>query len=174
MRLLASIVLSGIALAPLVVAGCQNARLPSPTPAAPPAPVVAIAPPVVVMAAVTPGPGAEVPGPIRAIRESLGARASLPATEVFQNIQTFRTLTADELLNTMAGFNRSLGVRCTACHVGGNWAAEDKPDKTVARHMSTMTARLNAEITAATGQAGTPVTCWTCHRGAEHPQTRPE
>ena len=134
----------------------------------------AVGAPPIVTAAVSPGPGDEVPRPIASLRASLGARAALPATEVFENVQVFRTLTADEPLNTIAGFNRSLGVRCTACHVGGQWASDEKHEKDIARHMAQMTADLNAEMDAASGRPETRVTCWTCHRGAEHPETQPE
>ncbi len=156
--------------------GCQNAR-PSASPSASSpsvAPAPPAAPPLVVTGAVSPGPGAEVPRPIAGLRASLGARTALPATEVFENVQVFRTLTADELLNTMAGFNRSLGVSCTGCHVGGQWASEQKHEKEVARHMARMTAALNAEMDAASGRVETRVTCWTCHRGGEHPETQPK
>lgn len=91
----------------------------------------------------------------------------------------------ERLRSTMVGFARSLGVRCTFCHVGPEGApltqldfvSDANPHKELARGMIRMTQRLNREdIPAIVGdsESGRPrVTCFTCHRGSEHPDTAP-
>ncbi len=70
---------------------------------------------------------------------------------------------------TMMAFKAALGVECTFCHVQGNFASDDKPEKETARHMITMAKNINANFP--DGQ--THVTCYTCHRGATEPATAP-
>ena len=89
---------------------------------------------------------------------------------------------ADRLRQTMVGFARSLGVRCTFCHVGPegaplsqlNFASDDNPHKDLARGMIRMTRRLNAEdLTTVLGASDRQrVTCYTCHRGSTDPETQ--
>ena len=86
-----------------------------------------------------------------------------------------------QLLGTMKFFAQSLGVRCTFCHVGTegqplstfDFASDAKPNKNVARGMIRMVKDLNTNLPVITGQADSKVTCFTCHRGAEHPATAP-
>ena len=90
---------------------------------------------------------------------------------------------ADRLRQTMVGFARALGVRCTFCHVGPegaplsqlNFASDDNPHKDVARGMIRMTRRLNAEdlVTVLGASDRQRVTCYTCHRGSSDPETQP-
>lgn len=91
----------------------------------------------------------------------------------------------DRLRNTMVSFSRSLGVRCTFCHVGEegaplstfDFASDARPHKEIARGMLRMVQRLNGQdLPAMVGESesGRPrVTCFTCHRGSEHPATAP-
>jgi hypothetical protein len=88
---------------------------------------------------------------------------------------------AQRLRETMVGFARSLGVRCTFCHVGPEGApltqldfvSDANPHKNIARGMMRMTQRLNVEILPPiVGPSEQPrVTCSTCHRGASTPET---
>jgi hypothetical protein len=88
---------------------------------------------------------------------------------------------ADRLRATMVGFARSLGVRCTFCHVGTegqplstfDFASDARPHKEIARGMIRMVQKLNRDdIPAIVGESDRPrVTCYTCHRGSEHPET---
>ena len=85
----------------------------------------------------------------------------------------------------MVGFARSLGVRCTFCHVGQegaplstfDFASDARPHKETARNMLRLTQRLNRELIpaiAGPGEAGQPrVTCFTCHRGSSTPAIAP-
>ena len=67
----------------------------------------------------------------------------------------------------MAAFRAGLGVQCTYCHVQGDFASDDNPKKTTARHMISMTKEINAKFP----DGKEHVTCFTCHRGAEEPLT---
>ena len=87
---------------------------------------------------------------------------------------------ADRLRATMVSFARSLGVRCTFCHVGQegapltslDFASDANPHKDMARGMIRMTQRLNeTDLPAILGASQAPrVTCFTCHRGSSHPE----
>ena len=90
---------------------------------------------------------------------------------------------AEQLRTTMVGFARSLGVRCTFCHVGPEGApltqldfvSDSNPHKNIARGMIRMVRELNGEtLPGILGPSQeTRVTCYTCHRGAEEPATMP-
>ena len=88
---------------------------------------------------------------------------------------------AERLRRTMVSFSRSLGVRCTHCHVGAegaplsqlDFASDANPHKEVARGMLRLVQRLNGQdMPAMLGPAEQPrVTCFTCHRGEAEPAT---
>jgi hypothetical protein len=92
---------------------------------------------------------------------------------------------AERLRFIMQNFTRSLGVRCSFCHVGQgdflNWdfASDANPHKEVARDMMRMTRELNQETLAGieglheVEEGAFRVTCWTCHRGNATPETSP-
>ena len=65
----------------------------------------------------------------------------------------------------MTEYRLSLGVQCTGCHVQGDFASDENKHKDVARKMITMTEEINAKF----GDGKVHVTCFTCHRGDEHP-----
>ena len=69
----------------------------------------------------------------------------------------------------MAAFVVGLGGKCDMCHVEGDRASDDKKEKVIARKMIVMTREINAKFP--DGQEH--VTCFTCHRGSEHPATAP-
>ena len=90
---------------------------------------------------------------------------------------------AERLRRTMVSFARSLGVRCTFCHVGPEGApltqldfvSDANPHKNIARGMLRMVQALNGEtLPAMLGPSEQPrVTCFTCHRGSTTPETMP-
>ena len=89
---------------------------------------------------------------------------------------------AERLRQTMVGFSRALGVRCTFCHVGAegaplaslDFASDANPHKDIARGMMRMTGRINGELLPAVqGLDDAKVTCFTCHRGSTKPATAP-
>ena len=120
----------------------------------------------------------------------MSAGASLAAQKFppdkLVNLQVFPQDTRpDVLINAMKNFTRDLGVRCQFCHVGEeglpldkfDFAADTKPTKQTARMMILMAGEVNGQITKAIPDApakGYQVTCYMCHRGAQHPQHAPE
>jgi thioredoxin reductase len=107
----------------------------------------------------------------------VGARPQqLPAK--FTNLQVLpKDISGADLVNTMKGFTRALGVRCEHCHVGEgddltkfDFAADTKPTKATARTMLTMTTKLNDAVKDIGEPSKTPkITCFTCHHGALKP-----
>ena len=97
---------------------------------------------------------------------------------VFHNLQVLpQNITHDELISTMRGFARGLGVRCDHCHVANppgsaeefDFPNDSKPEKKVARTMLRMSRMANADYLSKVNEHGQTVTCWTCHRGQSVP-----
>lgn len=81
------------------------------------------------------------------------AYAQFPPTKL-QNLKVFpKDIAVRALIDTMAGFTRALGVRCTYCHVGEegqplstfDFASDEKPTKTKAREMLRMVGAINTD-----------------------------
>jgi hypothetical protein len=98
----------------------------------------------------------------------------------FKNLKIFpQSITRPQLLSNMKFFSQSLGVRCTFCHVGTegqplstfDFASDAKENKLTARKMLAMVHRINEQDFGVTDFAHVKVTCFTCHRGSEHPLT---
>lgn len=85
-----------------------------------------------------------------------------------KNLQVLK-IPADQIMPTMQAFAASLGQKCNFCHVQGNFASDENEHKGIARKMIAMTSEINAR--AFDGKA--EVTCFTCHRGEEHPKNAP-
>jgi photosynthetic reaction center cytochrome c subunit len=80
------------------------------------------------------------------------------------------TQTGDDLRRIMQGFNRALGAEnCQFCHVQGDFASDDKPQKVMARMMISMARDINSKFP----DGKQHVTCYTCHRGSNAPATEP-
>jgi Photosynthetic reaction centre cytochrome C subunit len=107
-------------------------------------------------------------GVVQAFPQESAAPAK-PASEAFKNIQVLKDMPADQLMPTMKSFTKALGVKCDFCHVQGAFDKDDKHPKEVARHMITMA----QEINTAHFHGHPRVTCWTCHRGAQEPESKP-
>jgi len=73
-----------------------------------------------------------------------------------------------QVMPTMRTFTQGLGVRCDFCHMQGDQASDTKPEKLTARMMYTMMAQINSNF-----PGGAKVSCYTCHRGAQHPDMAP-
>ena len=80
--------------------------------------------------------------------------------------QNLKLLQPEEVRATMRAYRTGLGVRCEFCHVQGNDASDEKPQKLTARKMIAMTQEINTKFPD-TGKVH--VSCYTCHRGAEEP-----
>ena len=94
--------------------------------------------------------------------------------EAFKNIQVLRGISVDEFMGTMGFFSAALSMNCTDCHVAesaGSWDryADDTALKNTARRMVLMENLINR---ADFGNVRM-VTCYTCHRGVQHPEVTP-
>lgn len=88
-----------------------------------------------------------------------------PAEQAYMNIQVLTGLPANRLEQVMKSWKNSLGVECTFCHVKGEWESDEKEHKETARFMKKMT----DGIATTYFDGKFEVTCYTCHRGEEHP-----
>lgn len=83
--------------------------------------------------------------------------------------KNLKILKAEEVRPAMGAFRAALGVQCTACHVQGDFASDDNPKKEVARKMIALVRDINSKFP----DGKEHVTCYTCHRGATEPATKP-
>jgi hypothetical protein len=72
----------------------------------------------------------------------------------------------------MRQYTQALGVNCFHCHVQGDNASDEKPQKNTARMMIAMVNEINAKFPVDAG-AKAKVTCYTCHNGKVTPLTAP-
>ena len=109
------------------------------------------------------------------VREKIKGRENAPADSVFENIKMFKGVPAGRVVTIMeVGFAKSLGAKCTLCHVEDKWASEDKKEKQVARDMAAMSRTINDSLLAKIPHLDSEhptVTCTTCHRGQKKPAT---
>jgi hypothetical protein len=134
--------------------------------------------PVFAQAAPTPTPSASAAGfdqnaALAKLRDQIKGREQESAPTVFKNIQTMKNVPAGRLLSIMEiGYARSLGVNCTHCHIPDKWESEEKPEKQIARDMSTMLTTINKDLLKNIKNlkdANAIVNCTTCHRGEVKP-----
>ena len=104
-----------------------------------------------------------------------------PVEQTRKNIQVLKGLPESQLFPEMNFISASLGVRCDFCHVKQGkdpktgfdnwvWESDDKEEKKRAREMMKMVLAISGgNFGVSRGQ----VTCYTCHRGQEHPQSLP-
>jgi photosynthetic reaction center cytochrome c subunit len=107
---------------------------------------------------------------------AMGGAAQKPqmSEEAFKNIQVLRGIPVNEFMGTMGFFAAALGMNCTDCHVtesAGDWNryADDTPLKQTARRMVLMENLINRADFGSIRM----VTCYTCHRGVQHPEVTP-
>ena len=84
--------------------------------------------------------------------------------------KNLKILKPEEVRPAMGAFRTALGVQCNFCHMQGDNASDENPHKNVARTMLKMVADAN---TALGPDAKVKVTCYTCHRGKEMPESAP-
>ena len=110
-------------------------------------------------------------------------QAQIP--DKFFNLRVLPTdISKRDLINTMKGATRGLGVRCEFCHVGeGNdlskfdFVSDDKEHKIIARVMFEMVKYVNNEFMPRISKDSEhqhEVKCYTCHAGNEEPQVHPK
>lgn len=114
-----------------------------------------------------------------------GSQSSWSWPEKAKNLQVLPADSPpDRLRAVMMGFTRSLGVRCTHCHVGEegkplttyDFAADTNPKKDVARGMLRMLGTINDQLKTIQPEKVDRVNMWchTCHRGRPLPMTLAE
>ena len=95
-----------------------------------------------------------------------------------------KNISHHDLDKTMEMWATSLGVHCNFCHARNeqtnkmDFPSDAKPEKTIARHMLQMTAKINKKFFKAEKDSlgmvmERSVNCYTCHRGSEEPATAP-
>jgi hypothetical protein len=84
--------------------------------------------------------------------------------------KNLKILKAEEVRPMMGMFRTSLGVNCQFCHVQGDNASDENPKKNVARTMIKIMNDANASLGP---DAKVKVTCYTCHRGKNVPESAP-
>ena len=98
-----------------------------------------------------------------------------------KNLQVLpKDISSHDLIATMRGFTKALGVECSFCHAENaathhpDFASDAKPEKTTARTMIRMTHTINAKYLSTVNDPDASaemktVTCGTCHRGHSMP-----
>ena len=107
------------------------------------------------------------------LEQQIAGKDTLPAEQVFKNIQVLKGGQAQRVLRIMEfGWSSALGVECNHCHVEGKWESDEKEAKGTARKMSTMVSDVTKMVKAITDEHAS-VTCYTCHRGDVKPARGP-
>lgn len=109
-----------------------------------------------------------------------GAQKDFEWPEFTKNIQVLGNVRGEELGQIMRAWSKSLGVRCTHCHVGEEgqplstfeFASDDKPNKLVAREMVRMMESINETLTEVQQplEEKATVGCVNCHMGQPEPE----
>ena len=88
------------------------------------------------------------------------------------NFKNLKILKPEDIRNrVMQQYTQALGVNCMHCHVQGDFASDEKPQKETARKMIALANDINAKFP--DGAAKAKVTCYTCHNGKVTPLTAP-
>jgi photosynthetic reaction center cytochrome c subunit len=94
-----------------------------------------------------------------------------------ENVRVLTGMSLKELRAEMTMMSDALDVKCSHCHVQGDFASDGNRNKIAARKMLQMTRSLNElYFAAAPATEGTTlglVTCYTCHRGSPRPLHSP-
>jgi hypothetical protein len=122
---------------------------------------------------IPPGPPFDQAAAIAELKKFIAGREEQPAVDIFNNIQSYKGVTAGRFLRIMEfGFTVSLGVDCTHCHKPGVWDSDEKPTKQIAREMTAMLNAINNEYLKKIPNlrsTNPQVNCTTCHRGQRRP-----
>jgi len=90
-----------------------------------------------------------------------------------KNVKLLGDMPVSQFIPVMNYFAASMGRRCNFCHVNNNgqwdYAADTKPEKNTAREMI----KLVLDVNKNTFKGNTEVSCYTCHRGRNQPQSIP-
>ena len=111
-----------------------------------------------------------------------GIAATKPTDDhLYKNLKVLpKDISKADLDKVMDGFKAALGVKCSYCHARSkdstshmpDFPSDDKPEKSVARKMMKMTAKINKKyFNTNKNEQGAfipAVECMTCHRGSPH------
>ena len=86
-----------------------------------------------------------------------------------KNLKFLVGMDGAQVIQVMRGFDAALGTQCVFCHVGEDFANDEKPAKATALMMLMMTRDVNSHFT----DGKQHVTCYTCHRGSTEPAMQP-
>src|SRR5438876_8701589 len=108
------------------------------------------------------------------IAQTAPAQRPQMAEDVFKNVQVLKGIPVDEFMSTMGVFSAALGMSCEDCHAANdakweNYALDTSPRKLTARRMIQMVTAINKDNFGGRQM----VTCWSCHRGGDHPKITP-
>lgn len=103
------------------------------------------------------------------------AAKPLMAEDVFKNVQVLKGISVDEFMGTMGIFSAALGISCENCHSlsdksWADYALDTTPKKKIARSMVLIMQGINKNYFG----GKQVVTCFSCHRGGDHPKTTPD
>jgi hypothetical protein len=113
-----------------------------------------------------------------ALASSVSAQAPTPTMVDSPAVKVLTGLLAPQFQEEMNFITQALGVTCGTCHVRGNFASDEKPEKLTARRMLEMTKGINKQFfpdhkpkegESVLGR----VTCYTCHQGERTPKLPP-
>lgn len=95
--------------------------------------------------------------------------------DVFKNIQVLKGIPVDEFMGTMGIFSAALGISCENCHSlsdksWADYALDTTEKKRTARRMVVIMQGINKNYFG----GKQVVTCFSCHRGGDHPKTTPD
>ena len=118
---------------------------------------------------------------------ALGIAASMPQQgppPKAKNLKVLpKNISHEALDHIMDNWAASLGVHCNFCHERNSqtnkmdFASDAKPEKEMARHMFTMTSKINKKFFKAEKDTlgmvmESSVNCNTCHHGTAHPEIK--
>ena len=112
----------------------------------------------------------------------IGIAAIKPPEEEHKNLKVLpKNISHEALDKIMDEFKDALGVKCNYCHVHAkddpqkwDYASDEKPEKSIARKMITMSNRINKKFFHGKSKYGDvnavlEIRCVTCHHGTAHP-----
>ena len=112
------------------------------------------------------------------LRGAAASQAPTPTIVDSPSVKVLTGLLAPQFQEEMNLITQALGVTCGTCHVRGNFASDEKPEKLTARRMLEMTKGINTQFfpnhkpkegESVLGR----VTCYTCHQGERTPKLPP-
>lgn len=108
------------------------------------------------------------------VRQAIRGQEKTAVDSVFRNLKVLKGFPAENLVTAMERWSEALGVSCGHCHVPGDWAADGKPEKDVARQMVGMSQLVIADLRKVSGLKNEEplVNCYSCHRGEKKPALR--